>query len=71
MDGEIFRAGSLTIDTKAHRVTRNGKEILLTRMEFMVLAYLVRNHGRVVPFRGAQQSLQGTAPQTPRYPENV
>ncbi len=45
---EILEIDTLVLDTKKHLVTRNGKEIYLTRKEFMLLEYLLRNKGNVV-----------------------
>ncbi|MDP2587645.1 MAG: response regulator transcription factor [bacterium] len=46
--GDVVHLDDLAIDTKAYQVTRAGKPITLTRKEFMLLEYLVRNQGRVV-----------------------
>ncbi|CAN5365618.1 response regulator transcription factor [soil metagenome] len=40
-------AGDLKIDMTHHKVTRDGKEIPLARLEFAVLEFLVRNRGQV------------------------
>jgi DNA-binding response OmpR family regulator len=40
--------GDLTIDTRAHEVTRNGTSITLTGKEYALLELLVRQAGRVV-----------------------
>lgn len=40
-------AGDLRIDLTLHRVTRDGKEIALARLEFAVLEFLARNQGQV------------------------
>lgn len=40
-------AGNLRIDMTHHKVTRDGKEIPLARLEFAVLEFLVRNRGQV------------------------
>jgi two-component system response regulator MtrA len=39
--------GDLKIDMVAHEVTRGGKKILLTRLEFELLAALAKEPGRV------------------------
>lgn len=39
--------GDLKIDLTLHRVTRNGKEIQLARLEYAVLEFLARNKGQV------------------------
>jgi DNA-binding response OmpR family regulator len=45
---EILQAGDLIMDTVKHTVMRDGKEITLTRKEYMLLEYLLRHKGRVV-----------------------
>ncbi|MBK8232899.1 MAG: response regulator [Candidatus Eisenbacteria bacterium] len=44
----VFRVGDLEVDLGRRRVCRGGKEIHLTPIEYRLLAYLVRNSGRVV-----------------------
>jgi DNA-binding response OmpR family regulator len=44
----VLRAGSLILDPATHRVTRDGREIGLTRREFDLLRYLMANANRVV-----------------------
>ena len=46
-DGNLFRAGPVTIDTKSHRVTMDGQEITLTLTEFKLLLTLVERLGRM------------------------
>lgn len=38
----------LTLDLLRRKVLRNGEEILLQPLEFQLLEYLMRNHGRVI-----------------------
>ncbi len=40
---EIYKADDLILDTKRQTVKRDGKDIYLTRKEFMLLEYLLRN----------------------------
>ncbi|SRR5579875_809669 len=40
--------GDLTIDFAQRLVTRNGREIILTPIEYRLLAYLAQNAGRVI-----------------------
>ncbi|MFN8921745.1 MAG: response regulator transcription factor, partial [Sphingobacteriia bacterium] len=42
-----FSLGDISLDAEAHRVERGGEEIRLTRKEFALLEYLLRNKGRV------------------------
>ncbi|MBF0485858.1 MAG: response regulator transcription factor [Candidatus Omnitrophica bacterium] len=44
----ILRAGDLTMDVLAHKVTRNGEEIFLTTKEFFLLEYLLQHANEVV-----------------------
>jgi DNA-binding response OmpR family regulator len=44
----VLTVGDLCIDTGSRGVTRGGRTIDVTPKEFAVLAYLARNHGRVM-----------------------
>lgn len=44
---EILRCGTLSIDPRLRRVSRNGQEIALTPKEFDILCFLARNRGEV------------------------
>jgi two-component system OmpR family response regulator len=43
-----LRAGEVTLDPRASRVTRGGTPVILTSHEFRVLSYLMHQHGRLV-----------------------
>ncbi|MBD3844520.1 two-component system OmpR family response regulator [Bosea sp. OAE752] len=43
-----YRAGELVLDRLAHRVTREGHEIVLQPREFRLLEYLMKHAGQVV-----------------------
>ena len=45
---DFLNIDDLIVDIKGHKVTRGQKEIYLTRKEFMLLEYLLRNKGAVV-----------------------
>ena len=45
IEGSIMQIDDLVLDTKKNKVTRMGKEILLTKKEFMLLEYMMRNQG--------------------------
>jgi DNA-binding response OmpR family regulator len=47
-DGDVLEVGDLTLNTDRHEVIRAGKSIELTAKEFDLLAYLMRNAGRVL-----------------------
>ncbi|MBI4811972.1 response regulator transcription factor [Candidatus Falkowbacteria bacterium] len=46
--GDILRIADLVLDVKAHLVTRANKKIDLSRKEFALLEYLMRNPGTVL-----------------------
>ncbi len=48
IQGQTLSVGDLTIETKGCTVRREGKEIYLTRKEFMLLHYLMQNQGAVL-----------------------
>jgi DNA-binding response OmpR family regulator len=48
LESDIMHLDDLTIDTIRCTVARGGKRIYLTRKEFMLLAYLLRNRSNVV-----------------------
>ena len=45
---ESLRIADLELDTRAHRVTKRGREVLLTAREYALLEYLARRCGEVV-----------------------
>lgn len=45
---EILQSDDLILDTKQHSISRGGKEIYLTRKEFMLLELLLKRKGSVV-----------------------
>ena len=47
MTGDVLSMGGVEVDTNARRATVGGNEIELTPTEFDLLAYLLRNPGRV------------------------
>lgn len=46
--GEVIKVGPLSLDTKKRLVLKNEKNIILTRKEFSLLEYLMRNPGIVL-----------------------
>ncbi|MEJ0053946.1 MAG: response regulator transcription factor [bacterium] len=48
IEKEVLRVEDLTLDTKGCTVTRGKKSITLTRKEFMLLEYLMKNEGIVL-----------------------
>jgi DNA-binding response OmpR family regulator len=43
----VFVLGDITLNTETHQVHRGGEEVVLTRKEFALLEYLLRNKGKV------------------------
>lgn len=48
IQGEILKVGDLTLDAQRHEVFKSGKKVNLTRKEFAMLAYLMKNQGMAV-----------------------
>ncbi len=47
-DPTIYRIGGLELDRLSHKLTRNGKEIVLQPREYRLLEYLMKHAGQVV-----------------------
>jgi len=47
-EGELFKIDNLTLSSKSKVVRRGGKELYLTRREFALLEYLIRNRGLII-----------------------
>ena len=47
-EGEFFKIDNLTLSTRSKIIRRGGREIYLTRREFTLLEYLLRNRGQIV-----------------------
>ncbi len=48
LEDEILRINDLELDSRRNTVKRDGEEISLTRKQFMLLEYLMRNAGMVL-----------------------
>ncbi|MEK7639094.1 MAG: response regulator transcription factor [Patescibacteria group bacterium] len=48
IDDDVLSAHDITLDARRHKVCRDDVEISLTRKEFMLLEYLMRNQGSVL-----------------------
>ena len=46
----VLRAGDLTLDLHSHEVTKGGRLVQLTPLEFRILYMLAMNEGRVIPY---------------------
>jgi two-component system, OmpR family, response regulator len=44
----VYRVGGLELDRLSHKLSRNGKEIILQPREFRLLEYLMKHAGQVV-----------------------
>jgi DNA-binding response OmpR family regulator len=42
--------GDLVLDIQSHEVTKAGKPVQLTRLEFRILYMLALNEGRIIPY---------------------
>jgi two-component system OmpR family response regulator len=47
----VLAAGDLQLDTREHRCWRGDEEVVLTAREFMLLEFLLRRAGEVIPRR--------------------
>lgn len=57
----VFEAGSLVVDTLAHRVTLRGEVVKLTPKEYDLLQLLARHAGRVLTHRHILNAVWGAA----------
>ncbi len=48
IEGNFFKIDNLTLNTNSKIIRRAGKEIYLTRREFMLLEYLILHRGQIV-----------------------
>lgn len=48
IESEVFSVDNLIVNTTTQRVTRGKDEVSLTRKEYMLLEFLIKNMGRVV-----------------------
>jgi DNA-binding response OmpR family regulator len=48
IESNIVEIGGVELDSQKHIVRKDGKEIYLTRKEFLLLEYLMKNHGTVL-----------------------
>ena len=46
----VVRAGDLVLDLQSHEVTKGGRAVQLTPLEFKLLYMLALNEGRVIPY---------------------
>lgn len=55
----VLRCGEVAIEPAAHKVTRGGAEVALSRREFAVLLALAENRGRVLSREQLESALYG------------
>ena len=57
----LLHLGAVPLDRSCHRVTEDGREVVLTHMEFELLAYLLSHAGKVVTREKLLDSVWGIA----------
>lgn len=62
--GPILAAGPVRIDLLAHAVWVHGHELVLSHREFELLAYLLRQHGRIVSQEQISHAVWGHSSET-------
>ena len=48
VEGKDIKISDLTLNTRSNLVTKNGKTVSLTKKEYMLLEYLMKNQGEVL-----------------------
>lgn len=56
---EVLRHGELELDLQAQTLTKRGQQLRLTRTEFDLLHYFMRNTGKALPHRLILQNVWG------------
>ncbi|MBI4201849.1 MAG: response regulator transcription factor [Chloroflexi bacterium] len=59
-DEGIFRGKDFSIDLNSRRVVVQGKEVSLSAMQWRMLAYLLRNEGKVIPTQVLSEKVWGS-----------
>src|SRR5690606_2523973 len=55
----VIEAGALTVDPRQMRVSVDGVPVMLSPLEYRLVAYLVHHKGRVVPAGEIMEHLYG------------
>ena len=55
----VMTAGEITLDERQMKVSRRGVPITLSPLEYRLVAYLLRNHGRVVSQQELDENVYG------------
>jgi two-component system alkaline phosphatase synthesis response regulator PhoP len=61
---EVYRIGSLLLDTRKSRVTRDGQPVNLTSREYQLFRYLVEHRGTIVSREELLEQVWGHIPGT-------
>ena len=56
---ELFESGDFRVDVTAHKAEIRGKEVYLTPKEFQLLAFLLRNEGKVLTYQNLRTAIWG------------
>jgi two-component system KDP operon response regulator KdpE len=59
MEAAIFNFGTIQVDLNGHLVTKRGKEVCLTAMEYALLRLLVVNRGKILMHKHILRALWG------------
>jgi two-component system, OmpR family, KDP operon response regulator KdpE len=59
VEAVVIRFGSIEIDLNSHLVTRGGREVRLTAMEYALLYLLITNRGKIVMHKNILRELWG------------
>jgi two-component system alkaline phosphatase synthesis response regulator PhoP len=62
--GDLYRFGSVTLDSRRNRVTYNGQTVALTSREFQLLRYLAERSGMTVSREELLEQVWGHIPGT-------
>ncbi len=56
----VFSFDEITVDLKKHIIEANGKQTGLTRLDGLLLGYLIKNSGRVLTYENILSNVWGT-----------
>lgn len=59
----VLNAGDLTLDERQMKVTMRGVPVALSQLEYRLVAYLMRQGGRVVPQHELEENVYGLGPE--------
>jgi len=64
VEDAVIRFGSVQLDLNAHLVTKAGKEVSLTAMEYALLQLLAKNRGKILMHKNILRALWGPQSET-------